>query len=108
MMIRVRDVAIAVTARQTGTAHHDGAGLVARRLDHGAGEYDEIVFMINPTNGFWTLDHSQPGDSNSGANWRYLDGGDSPAIHTGADAVNRLLLVLRGTENLCYVNHQFV
>lgn len=108
MRIRFGDIAVAVTVRQIGTAYNDGIGLVARSLDRGANEYDKIVFMISPTKGFWTLYHYQPGHNNSDDNWRYLDGGDSAAIHTGADAVNRLLLVLRGTEYLCYVNNQFV
>jgi hypothetical protein len=102
------DVAIAVTARQIGSSDSDGVGLVARSLDTGMSQTDEIIFLVSPSGGGWSLYHFQPGHSNPDDNWNYLDGGDSDAIHEGANASNRLLLVLRGREYLCYINGQFV
>ena len=102
------DVALAVTARQIGSSHNNGVGLVARSLSANGSYADQIAFYISPTTGYWSLYHYQPGHRNSDDNWQYLDGGSSSAIHTGANATNRLLLVLRGTEYLCYINGQFV
>ncbi len=102
------DAAIAVTARQMGSSDGDGVGLIARSLANGTTESDEIVFYVSPSGGGWSLYHYQPGHSDSNDNWNYLDGGDSAAIHEGDNASNRLLLVLRGTEYLCYINGQFV
>ncbi len=102
------DIALAVTARQIGSSDNDGVGLVARSLSANGSYADQLVFYISPTAGYWSLYHYQPGHRNSDDNWQYLDGGNSSAIHTGANATNRLLLVLRGTEYLCYINGQFV
>ncbi len=102
------DVAIAVTARQIGSSDSDGVGLVARSLDSGMSQTDEIIFLVSPSGSGWSLYHYQPGHSNPDDNWNYLDGGGSDAIHEGDNASNRLLLVLRGAEYLCYINGQFV
>jgi hypothetical protein len=102
------DIALAVTARQIGSSDNDGVGLVARSVSINGSYADQIVFSISPTTGYWGLYHYQAGHRNSDDNWQYLDGGNSSAIHTGANATNRLLLVLRRTEYLCYINGQFV
>lgn len=103
------DVAVAVTARQIGSSKYDGVGLVARSLAATSdAEDDNIVFTVSPSTGSWSLYHYQPGHANTDDNWKYLDGGDSSVIHTGAGAENRLLLVLHGTEYLCYINGHFV
>lgn len=106
--VRYADVAVMVTTRQIGSAHNDGVGVVARSFAPNGSDEDAIYFYVSPTDGSWTLYHYQPGHKNPDDNWRYLDGGDSAAIHRGSNATNRLLLVLRGKEYLCYINGQFI
>lgn len=102
------DLAVAVTARQIGSSDNDGVGLIARSFPPDDNESDAIIFTISPSAGFWGLAHYQPGHKNPDDNWNFLDGGNSSAIQTSAGAANRLLLVVRGTEYLCYINGQLV
>jgi len=102
------DVVVAVTVRQVGTADANGVGLVVRDADTGADYDDQVIFYVDPLSGEWNLYHYQPGHSNVDDNWRYLDGGDDAGIHRGENVANRLMLVLRGNEYLCYINGQFV
>lgn len=102
------DVVVAVTVRQVGTADANGVGLVARDADTGADYDDQVIFYVDPLRGEWNLYHYQPGHSNIDDNWRYLDGGYDAGIHQGENVANRLMLVLRGNEYLCYINGQFV
>ncbi len=103
-----KDVAVAVTARQIGSAENEGVGLVARDSEFSASDDDMIIFYLSPRTGDWTLYHYRDGHSNSDDNWSFLDGGNDSAIHRGENAANRLMLVLRGTEYLCYINGRFV
>lgn len=102
------DVVVAVTVRQVGTADANGVGLVARDADTGADYDDQVIFYVDPLRGEWNLYHYQPGHSHVDDNWRYLEGGDDAGIHRGQNVANRLMLVLRGNEYLCYINGQFV
>ena len=105
---RYADLAVAVTLREVAVPDYDVAGLVARVQGAGNGDADKIIFDISPSRGFWELFHYQPGQGPPDDGWHYLGIGDSAAIHTGAGATNRLMLVIVGTTYLCYVNGQFV
>jgi hypothetical protein len=105
---RYADLAVAVTLREIAAHDYDVAGLVAQVQGAGTGDADKIIFDISPLGGSWELFHYQPGQGPPDDGWHYLGTGDSAAIHTGAGATNRLLLVIVGTTYLCYVNGQFV
>ncbi len=105
---RYADLAVAVTLREVAAHDYDIAGLVARVQGAGTGDADKIIFDISPLGGSWELFHYQPGQGPPEDGWHYLGTGDSAAIHTGAGATNRLMLVIVGTTYLCYVNGQFV
>ncbi len=81
---------------------------MARSLDNATGGSDQIIFYVSPSGQGWSLFHYQPGHADDSDNWSYIDSGDSAAIHKGDNASNRLLLVLRGSEYLCYINGQFL
>ncbi len=98
------DAAVEVTARQIGTADADGVGLALRANEDGS---DMVTFFVDSA-GSWWLWHYRALDGNPDHEWIYLDDGHSNAIHMGSGAVNRLLVVMRGGQYLCYVNGQFV
>lgn len=100
------DVAVTVTVRQIGTGDYDGVGIIVVDADGSM-----ATFTVSPAHGTWTLYYFTPGKyANPEDNWHY-DGGSNTgihAIHTGTNAVNRLLLVVRHGEYLCYVNDQLI
>jgi hypothetical protein len=102
------NMAVSMTVRQIGSSDYDGLGMVARVRRTSSGDTDNITFSISLTHGNWSLYHYQPGHRNSYDNWKYLDGGDSNAIHRGPNAVNHLLLVVRSNEYQCYINGHIV
>lgn len=101
------DVAVTVTARQIGEGDYDGVGIIVVNGDGGM-----ATFTISPERGTWTLFYVTPGQSaNPEDDWHYAGGGNdngTRVINTGADAANRLLLVVRHGEYLGYINGQLV
>lgn len=101
------DAAVEVTARQIGQAPqsgHDGVGLVVR-LD---GDQGMVAFYVSPTDGSWTLAHYRYNADNPDYSWEYMGYGTSSAIQRGDEAVNRLLVLMRGSTFLLYVNDHFI
>lgn len=97
------DVAVEVTFGQANRASHTGAGLVLRQSDH---PRQMLAFTVSG-DGTWSLARYSAG-ARGAASWSVLGGDASSAIHTGPRASNRLLVVVRGADYLCYVNDQFV
>jgi hypothetical protein len=94
------DVAVAVTVRQVGSSDYGGVGISLHVNDGSV-----VFFIVNPSQGSWWAVHYGPGQ------WHDLASGDNNdhnVVHTGANAVNRLLLVLRGNEYLLYINGEIV
>ena len=101
------DVAMTVTARQIGEGDYDGVGIIVVDGDGGM-----ATFTVSPERGTWTLFYVTPGQSaNSEDDWHYAGGGNDNGTHviqSGAEAVNRLLLVVRHGEYLGFINGQLV
>jgi hypothetical protein len=101
------DVAVAVTVRQIGEGDYDGVGIIVVNGDGGM-----ATFTVSPERGTWTLFYVTPGQfANPEDDWHYDGGGNDNStntIHTGANAVNRLLLVMRHGQYLGYINDQLV
>lgn len=93
------DVAIEVTARQSAGPDYLGVGLVAR-VSPGS----EVVFTLSPS-GMWYL--ARYGLSQNLGMELYSFQGSGYA-HKSAGAANRLTLVTRGNDYICYINGQFV
>ncbi len=92
------DAAIEVTVRESyGVSSYGGIGLVLRQ---GSDQAHTVGFSIDKT-GEWTI---------SNFDFSNLDivSGQNPAIHTGNEATNRLLVLMRGSQYICYVNDQLV
>lgn len=98
------DAAVEATVAQRGKSGSDGVGLVLRASDSGN---DFVVYYID-SSGWWYLTRYHLAGSNPDDNWHDIDSAPSDAIHTGDGATNRLLVVLRGTSFLCYINGTFV
>jgi hypothetical protein len=99
--------AYAVTAVQTGAVpqnEYDGIGLVAH-VDPAFSEY--LVFFVH-YDGSWELDRYHEYGLNDPDNWEYLDGGTSGAIHQGAGAANRLMMVTYPDGVYLMVNGQLL
>ncbi|HEV8192345.1 MAG TPA: hypothetical protein VGP82_12830 [Ktedonobacterales bacterium] len=94
------DAAVAVTAMQRGSTASDGGGLLPRET--GYPRESEVVCFVSPTTGDWSL-YRYIGD-NPYDDWTYLAGDTSSAIHSGPETTNRLLVVMHGSESICYVN----
>ncbi|HEX8037314.1 MAG TPA: hypothetical protein VF510_25890, partial [Ktedonobacterales bacterium] len=98
------DAAVEVTARQIGTADSDGVGLVLRANTNGS---DMVVFYLDSA-GYWWLWNHHFVDGTSKHDWTNLDEGYSSAIHTSDGAQNRLTVLLRGNQYVCYINGRMV
>jgi hypothetical protein len=100
------DVAVEVTAVQVGTAAdgYDGVGLMLRADT----DQDMIVFYVSPTNRSWSLAHRLYNPEHPDNSWEDLDDGTSAYVHTGANASNTLLVLVRGQTYLLYVNGHFL
>ncbi len=96
------DAAVEASVQQVGSTDNDGVGLLVQVDAHPS---EEVAYVVSPTTGTWWL-----GRYNSESNeWDMLiDTQQSSAINVGPGAVNRLLVVMRGSLFLCYINNQFV
>ncbi|GEM_PF-2258157 len=105
------NVAVEVTVRQTInpqtnlSSDGDGVGLILRT---NADTSNFIVFNVSPLAQDWSLEHYQASSSNPDENWDYLADGISNAIHSGLDATNTLLVIIRGDTYLLYANGQYL
>lgn len=96
------DAAVEVTARQTGSADNDGVGLVVRADDASA---SMLVFAVNNT-GNWMFYEYHTVDG--AARWSPIDDGQTTFASTGDGAANQLLLLMRGSSYLYYINDHLV
>lgn len=97
---------VEVTARQLHSPSDnasDGVGLVLRTSGN---SNQDVEFNVDPT-GYWDFaDYSAYRGVDNSRN--DIDGGESPAIHQGVGAVNRLSVVMRGNDFILYVNGRFL
>lgn len=104
------NVAVAVTVRERPTNYNTETmgslgqiGLIVRATDHPAGL---LTFTIGPL-GDWSLMRYREWGPDSGQ-WQFLAGGThDPAIHWGFGD-NRLLIVMRGSQYICFINDRLV
>lgn len=100
------DVAIEVTASQLYNSAGDSIGGVGLLLRANGGDKQFVEFDVNTT-GDWDFSDYSAARGSSDA-WRGIDGGHSSAIHQGADATNRLAVIMRGNDFFLYANGAFL
>ena len=101
------DAAYEVTATQSGVLPQNGGDGVGLAL-HATGDKDNFtVFQVTYT-GAWELWQYKYVDNRASDNWSEVDSGESSAILRGSGEANRLLVVVRGSTYLLYVNDQFM
>lgn len=93
------NAAIEVTARQYGGPDYLGIGLIIR-----GSASDEVVFSVSPS-GMWHFARygSAPNDGLSVFSFQ-----GSGYVHTSVGAANRLSIIARGSDYICYINGEFV
>lgn len=96
------NVAVEVTASQRSTDDGDGVGLVLRMNDNNT---DFLAFYVDSSGWFWLEHHT---GSVSDGNWNWIGGDNSSAIHIGVGASNRLQIIVRSTQMICFINGRFV
>lgn len=91
------DMAVEVTARQYGGPDNLGVGLT---LSANRSDEDPILFTVAPS-GEWQLHTQAQTNSLSSSQGKQY-------VHGQAGAPNRLTLIVRKGEYICYINDQFV
>src|SRR5262249_804127 len=104
------DVAVEVTVRQRPTSSSEkmgdlhGAGLALRETDD---PYGVVTFTVGPL-GDWFLMRYREWGPDAGQ-WQVLAFGEhSHAVHWGLDVRNQLLVDMRGSQYICFVNGQLI
>jgi hypothetical protein len=91
----------------SASAKADTRALMAGILFDEQGDYHSYAMFGVDMQGDWAL-YRYNGAADSNDQWTWADNGTSAAIHTGAGAVNTLLLVRHGPLYLAYVNGMLV
>ncbi|HEU5440421.1 MAG TPA: hypothetical protein VFU88_14105 [Ktedonobacterales bacterium] len=102
------DAAVEVTTRLRrldGAANAYNAIGVEVRVNEDP--YRMVVFEVT-NDGWWQLTRLKRIEGDNDASWLSIDEGRSSAIHTGLNAANRLLVVMRGSHFLCFINDTFI
>lgn len=97
------DGAVEVTVRLRGQEPSSQSADSLALLLHSDNTAEGIIFQISP-NGDWSIGRRTDEDQDHAQT--YLR--HSSAIHTAAGASNRLAVIMRGQQYICYVNDQFI
>jgi hypothetical protein len=104
------DVAVEVTVRQVPASSAEkmgdlhGAGLSLRETDD---PFGVVAFTINPLGDWFIMRYRERGPD--GGQWQILAFGEhSHAVHWGPGVRNQLLVDMRGSQYICFVNGQLI
>jgi hypothetical protein len=102
------DAAVEVVSRRINGSSFGTVGLV---LHADASGNDEVVFQVSwtPSAAEWAVLRLGVGNLLDPTNkWGYFSQQSSSAIHAAPGTANRLTVVLRGSQVICYINDEYV
>lgn len=104
------NMAYEVIATQRGALPQDGGdgvGIAFNADDIGDQADSFIEFSVGYDGGWYLMSYKYVDDRTSD-NWNYIDQGTSSVINKNPGDTNTLLIVVRGTQYILYINNQYI